>query len=373
VVSIVGTRPEAIKMRPVLQALACRPELDQAVILTGQHAGIGQTLAPTAVPVDALLLNLAEQTAGEILETLRHVLGLRLARLRPDLVMVQGDTTSALAGALAARDCGISIAHVEAGLRSGDFQQPWPEEGNRIRIDRLSSLLFAPTEASARNLHEEGIRGSIHVTGNSGIDALLEAASVAPAEDAGARKLVLATCHRRENWPALSRIAEALQRMAGSMPVEILFLLHPNPGLQREMRRLFAGKAGVRLQEPVGHAEMVRLMARSWLILTDSGGIQEEGPALGRPVLVLRNVTERPEALDCDSIELVGVDPDRIVAAVRRLLQEPERYRHMAQPRFPFGDGHAAPRIAEAAAHFVGGYEHAATGAIAPRCPVSAI
>jgi len=283
---------------------------------------------------------------------LRDALALVLTRLRPRLVLVQGDTGSALAGALAARDCGIPVGHVEAGLRSGDLQQPWPEEGNRIRIDRLAALLFAPTELNAANLRREQLAGEIHVTGNSGIDALLDAAPPIRAPSAGVKTL-LVTCHRRENWPALGSVAAALRRIAAELPLEILFLLHSNPALAGAARRLLGGVPSVRLREPVEHREMITLLSGAWAVLTDSGGLQEEAPALGRPLLVLRDVTERPEALACESIELVGTDPDAILTAVRKLHESPELYAHMAQPRFPFGDGRAAPRIASIVAGYL--------------------
>ncbi len=354
VVSIVGTRPEAIKMVPVVHSLAGRPSLAQQLILTGQHAKLeaGFCLAPDRIR--SLDLNLREQTAGEISETLRDALVRELRLRRPDLVLVQGDTSSALAGALAARECGIPVGHVEAGLRSGDLQQPWPEEGNRIRIDRLAALLFAPTPLAAHHLAEEGVAGAVHVTGNTGIDALLDAqARCPPARRRSGRKLILATCHRRENWGELASIAAALKRLVAALSVDVLFLLHSNPALRSTCRKLLAGEPRIRLVPAVEHQEMVLLMDRSWLILTDSGGLQEEGPALGKPVLVLRETTERTEALDTDNIELVGTDPDRILASVSRLLEDRDRYRRMSRPSFPFGDGKAAPRIAHLVERFL--------------------
>jgi UDP-N-acetylglucosamine 2-epimerase len=349
ILSIVGTRPEAIKMGPVVRALAGRPALRQELILTGQHKGIDEEFGLSKRSIHQLDINLAEQTAGEIREALHEALLRRISRRRPDLVLVQGDTTSALAGALAARDCKVPVGHVEAGLRSGDIQQPWPEEGNRIRIDAMADLLFAPSETAAQNLSaEERVTGRVHVTGNSGIDALLHARLSCPIQSAGERKTVLVTCHRRENQgPELARVAEALKRLVRELPLDIVFPLHTNPHLRLAVKRLLGGEPHIALIDPVGHREMVRLMERCWLILTDSGGLQEEGPALGKPVLVLRNTTERTEGVASANVALVGTDPERIFEAVDTLLQDEEHYGSMSEPHFPFGDGQAAPRIAD--------------------------
>jgi UDP-N-acetylglucosamine 2-epimerase len=356
ILSVVGTRPEAIKMAPVVRALAERPRLDQELVLTGQHRDLEKMFDLPAHAVHQLDVNLTEQTAGEICEAVREALCRHLSRRRPDFVLVQGDTSSALAGALAAKDCGIKVGHVEAGLRSGDLLQPWPEEGHRVRIDALSDILFAPSDAAARNLSaERQVRGAIHITGNSGIDALFHARSLCPAQPSpGERRIVLVTCHRRENQGAqLRKIAAALKRMARELPLEILFPLHPNPHLRRAVRQLLGQEPNIALVDSVDHAQMVRLMDSAWLLLTDSGGLQEEGPALGKPVLVLRNTTERGEAVESENLELVGTDPERIFNAVSRLLHDPQRYARMSRPSFPFGHGGAAPRIAEIVEDFL--------------------
>jgi UDP-N-acetylglucosamine 2-epimerase (non-hydrolysing) len=277
-----------------------------------------------------------------------------LVPVPPDLVLVQGDTTSALAGALAAADCGVPLGHVEAGLRSFDLQQPFPEEGNRIAIDRLSNLLFAPTAAAAANLAAEPeIRGKVIVTGNTGIDALFAARDAAgPPPPQKDRKLILVTCHRRENQgAAMIGICRALRRLVSEFPVRVILPLHLNRHVREAMKGALRAVQHIDLIDPVGHHEMVQLMLASWIILTDSGGLQEEGAALGRPVLVLRNVTERGEA--AANIELVGTAEAAIVAAVTRLMEEPERHRRMAVPSPAFGDGRAAPRIADAVAAFL--------------------
>jgi UDP-N-acetylglucosamine 2-epimerase (non-hydrolysing) len=262
-----------------------------------------------------------------------------------------------LGAALAAYDCAVPIGHIEAGLRSGDRRQPWPEEDNRVLIDRMADLLFAPTPSAATNLaRERDARGRIFVTGNTGIDALLLVRPAQRQPTENSCKTILVTCHRRENQGArLPAVAAALKRIAAELPVEILFVLHSNPRLRRTVQRLLGGAPNVALIEPLGHSEMVGLMDRSWLILTDSGGIQEEAPYLGLPVLVLRDRTERVEALAAGNAELVGTRSENIYKAVARLLQDESLYGTRARPRFPFGDGHAAPRIARAVEAYFGG------------------
>lgn len=354
VLAVVGTRPEAIKLAPVVAAIAARPGLTISLLLTGQHKGLeghfpGRDIA-------AFTLDLREHSVGELRERLHFAVSAHLARHRPDLVMVQGDTTSALAGALAAHELRIPIAHVEAGLRSHDYAQPYPEEDNRVAIDAMADLLFAPTMVAAANLAAEpAVRGTVSVTGNSGIDALLEAAArVAPPPSSGKeRRIILVTSHRRENGgPALASICTALKRLVAELPVEIVFALHDNPHRRAAFSAALGGVEGVRLTDALPYEDMVREMMGAWIILTDSGGLQEEGPALGRPVLVMRGVTERVEAPA--NVELVGTDPDEIVAAVHRLLMNEIRYARMAQPALPFGDGQAAPRIAVAVERFLG-------------------
>jgi UDP-N-acetylglucosamine 2-epimerase len=355
VVSIVGTRPEAIKMAPVARALAARPRLEHRVVLTGQHKDLAPLFAdcPTR-SVQELHFDPASKSVPRLREGLHRLLCGAFAVAPVDLVLVHGDTASALAGAFAARDCGIALGHVEAGLRSFDFRQPWPEEGYRVAIDALADLLFAPTEAAAENLRRDPrATGRIFVTGNTGIDALLEARARVEERavvrgDRG-RKTILVTCHRKENQgEPVQAICAALRRLAREEPVEIAVLLHPNRHARRPLEEALAQEPCIRLLEPLPHGEMVRLMDRSWLILTDSGGLQEEGPALGTPVFVLREVTERPEGLASDAVRLVGTATQSIVDAVRELLHDPALYERMSRPSLPFGDGKAAPRIAEA-------------------------
>ena len=341
-------------MAPVARALAGREGFDHEILLTGQHADLSRYFDDDAEGLRPLPFSPHGRTPDGLREAL-HALLLGVLRKRPaDLVLVHGDTTSAVAGASAALDCGIPIGHVEAGLRSFDRDQPFPEEGHRIAIDAMADLLFAPTQIAAGNLRlEKAAQGRIWVTGNSGIDALLLAREriappAAPSSGDG-RRLILATCHRRENQgePALA-LCEALKRMVQTLPVRVAVPLHINPLARRGMEEALAGAEHIELLEPLRYDEMVRLMESSWLILTDSGGLQEEAPALGKPVLVLRNVTERPEALASGSLELVGTDPGRIVAAVAGLLADGEKYARMARPAFPFGSGQASERIVDA-------------------------
>jgi UDP-N-acetylglucosamine 2-epimerase (non-hydrolysing) len=276
----------------------------------------------------------------------------------PDLIVVQGDTSSALGGALAARDLAIPLAHVEAGLRSHDPAQPWPEEGNRVAIDRLADLLFAPTRGNADNLVKERLGGEIFVTGNTGIDALAAAAGPLPVKrwarwlPRGRMKL-LVTCHRRENWErGLDHLAEALTALANEGICSDV-VLPPNPTVTARLIDLLKDHRLIRLVPPMSHPALIAAMRRADVILSDSGGMQEEAPALGVPLLVLRDKTERPEGVESGSMVLVGTEPNRIVSAVIGIRDDPVRRRAMARPCLPFGDGRAAPRIARECRDFV--------------------
>ena len=265
------------------------------------------------------------------------------------LVVVQGDTSSALGGALGAAQLGIPVAHVEAGLRSHDRRNPWPEEDFRIAIDALSSLLFAPTELNAANLRREAVRGTIHVTGNTGIDALADRMPLLQAsiEDRAGKRKILVTCHRRESWgEGLAGIAACLVELGRRGDVEIELVLHPNPTVAGEMRRVLSFGRNIHLSAPCGHMEMLERMRGSDLILSDSGGMQEEAPALGVPLLILRDRTERPEGIASGNAILVGRDPNRIQEVVERLLANYALLQSMRKPALPYGDGRAAERIA---------------------------
>jgi UDP-N-acetylglucosamine 2-epimerase (non-hydrolysing) len=359
IASIVGTRPEAIKMMPVVLAAQARGQVEHRLIATGQHDTLfDRAVAEFGVAVDA---RLGSGPGGEHPDAqvarLRQALRPVLAAARPDIVLVQGDTSSALAGALAGRDARCRVGHVEAGLRSHDLTQPWPEEGNRVAIDAVADLLFAPTAAAARNLAAEpAVHGRVLVTGNTGIDALRImrariAAEPALTEAIGAAlsglagHLILATCHRRENQVHLERIAAALRALGARGDATLVIPLHPNPAAGARLRAMLDGAPGIRLIAPASYAETVWLMERASFLLTDSGGLQEEAPAIGRAVLVMRAVTERPEAMETGNLKLVGTDGAGIVAEAGALLDHPTRLAAMSRPAFPYGDGHAAPRI----------------------------
>jgi UDP-N-acetylglucosamine 2-epimerase (non-hydrolysing) len=279
---------------------------------------------------------------------------------RPALLVVQGDTSSAFGGALAADALGIPLAHVEAGLRTHDPLLPWPEEEFRVAIDARADLMFAPTELSAANLRAEGVSGEVHVTGNTGIDAVLAAAEDLPPRASGPPRL-LVTCHRRESWgEGLQAIAAALVELVPAAAIQVV--LHPNPKVAATMRSHLDGIDGIRLQPPCGHRDLLALMRAATITLSDSGGIQEEAAALGAPLLVMRDKTERPEAIATGNMILVGTDTGRIVVEVRRLLADPAALAAMAHPALPYGDGQSGSRIAAIIAEWLGQKKRARSG-----------
>lgn len=362
---VFGTRPEAIKMLPLLAELRRRPGLAPIALSTGQHgAMLDQVLSAFGERCDHALPRLPRGLS--LSETFARVLtgvAAVIAAEQPELVLVHGDTTTALAGALAAFQARVPIGHVEAGQRSFDLDHPWPEEMHRVAVDAMADLLFAPTLRAAAHLRAEyRARGRILVTGNTGIDALLwlrarfqhDPAGAARAEAAlppphPAKRLLLVTAHRRETLEAgLLGICEAVATLAARGDVELVWPLHSNPAVRGPVLRHLAGRAGVHLLDPLDPLAMVALLGRATLVLTDSGGLQEEAPALGRPVLVLRETTERPEAVEEGVARLVGTDPAAIVAEAARLLDDAEFHATMARVVFPFGDGSASRRIADA-------------------------
>ena len=334
-------------MAPVAQALAARGGRP-LLVLTGQHPQLRlDEFGLGGFPFVHL------DCPGEQ-DPHRHVRKVTAALLpllsdRPDLLVVQGDTSSALGASLAAFTAGVPVAHVEAGLRTHDPALPWPEEEYRTAIDASADLLFAPTQIAAANLRREGAPGELHVTGNTGIDSLLAAeAKLAPPtlHDGGLPRL-LVTCHRRESWGAgLESIASALLELAAGGRAWIDVIVHPNPHVAAVMRERLDGRDGISLLGATSHGELVRRVRDCDLVLSDSGGIQEEAPALGTPLLVLREKTERPEAIASGNARLIGTSAERIVAETRRLLDNPAERLAMARRSFPFGDGRAAPRIA---------------------------
>jgi UDP-N-acetylglucosamine 2-epimerase (non-hydrolysing) len=369
VLFVFGTRPEAIKLCPVVLHMRGRAaEFEVKVCATAQHREmLDQVLAAFGVQPDYDLnvmrpdQSLA-QASSRILAALDPVLG----QDPPGMILVQGDTTTTLCGALAGFYHKIPVGHVEAGLRTGDIWRPFPEEMNRVLTTRLAALHFAPTTTSADNLRQDlAPESRIVVTGNSGIDAVLYVRDRLERGDlAGpgwpmldpARKLIAVTAHRRESFGAgFERIAAALGRLARRPDVQIVYPVHPNPNVQAPIRRALAGLANVFLIDPLDYVPFVDLMRRAHFLLTDSGGIQEEGPSLGKPVLVLRDTTERPEAVAAGTVKLVGTDEDRIVAEATILLDDPAEHRRMSLIHNPYGDGTASCRIADAVARYSSG------------------
>lgn len=357
---VIGTRPEAIKMAPVIKALRNTDWAKCSVVATAQHRGLlDQTLAQFGIVPDMDLDLMTEgQSMVDLTSRLLPSLAAAVDQSGARAVLAQGDTASVFAAALVAFYAQIPFGHVEAGLRTNDLGQPFPEEGFRQMVARLSRWHFAPTESAAANLRREGIaERSIHVTGNTGIDSLMEVAANgrAPtaASDGKGSRLILLTAHRRESFGRpMAAVFSAVRQIADKYPdVHVLYPVHPNPNVKSMARDMLGDHPRIVLREPMDYLEFVQAMADSYLILTDSGGIQEEAPALGKPVLVLREQTERPEAIDFGVAKLVGTDGGRIFKEVARLLDDPARYSEMAVGRSPYGDGLAAPRIEKILRH----------------------
>ena len=363
ILSVFGTRPEAIKMAPVVKALAEDPSFDAKVCVTAQHRQmLDQVLELFAIQPDFDLdLMKADKTLGDITGNVLHGMEGIFAQWQPDMVLVHGDTTTTLAAALSSYYAKVPVGHVEAGLRTGDKYSPWPEEMNRHLAGALADVHFSPTEKARENLLHEGIAPeSIHVTGNTVIDALLtvEERIRSDADLRGRlerhfpfldpqKYLVLVTGHRRENFGSgFENICQAIATLARRDDVQVVYPVHLNPHVQEPVRRILSDLSNVFLLKPQDYLSFVYLMHRCTLVLTDSGGIQEEAPSLGKPVLVMRDTTERPEALEAGTALLVGTDRARIVREVSRLLDAPEAYRTMAEAHNPYGDGTAARRIA---------------------------
>jgi UDP-N-acetylglucosamine 2-epimerase (non-hydrolysing) len=357
VMSVFGTRPDTIKMAPVAQALAAaRPAFDPLICVTAQHRRMLDDLLGLfeLVPDFDLDVMRADQTLTEI--TTRVLAGMEpvLAEAKPDVVLVHGDTSTSTAAALAAYYARIPVGHVEAGLRTGTRWEPFPEEMNRRLTGRIASYHFAPTATARANLLRENVDpADIFVTGNTVIDAFLETAARPergdPPEWAGleeGRPLIFVTAHRRENHDRMADICGALADIAAlpSRP-QILWPVHPSPRVAPLAHRLLDGVPGIKLVEPMAYDTTVQSVKRSTLVLTDSGGLQEEAPCLGKPVLVMRNETERPEGIAAGTLELVGADRGAILAATRRLLEDEVAYARMARASNPYGDGKAAERI----------------------------
>jgi UDP-N-acetylglucosamine 2-epimerase (non-hydrolysing) len=358
VLVVFGTRPEAIKLAPVIHRLREAPQQFQVrVAVTGQHRELlDQALEIFSIQPDHdLRLMQAGQTLSGLTSRILAAMEPVIAAERPDWVLVHGDTTTTMCGALAAFYAGVRVGHVEAGLRTGDLSAPFPEEMNRVVVGRLADLHFAPTEQAAANLRAEGVTEGIEITGNTGIDAVLEIrdglvsgrlrAEGLPKLDP-TKKLIAVTGHRRESFgDGFERICDALARLADRGDTEIVYAVHPNPNVIGPVERRLGKRANIHLITPLPYVPFVELMRRSHILLTDSGGIQEEAPSLGKPVLVMREKTERPEAVTAGTARLVGTDADRIYVECARLLDDSDEYARRSHLHNPYGDGHAAERI----------------------------
>lgn len=356
ILTVLGTRPEAIKLAPVIRELAGRPGVAHALCVTGQHRQmLDQVLGIFGlVPDHDLAIMKPDQDLTHITTAVLERLGALLEAQRPDWVIVQGDTTTAFAAALAAFYRRVRVAHVEAGLRTGDLHAPWPEEMNRQAIARIASVHFAPTAMAAENLRREGVpERAVLVTGNTVVDAL-HWVCARPNGARGpdwldpARRLILVTGHRRDTLEGgLEQVCRGLVALAGRGDVQIVYPVHLNPRVRDVATRLLGDVPGIHLIPPQDYPSFVALMRRAALIVTDSGGIQEEAPGLGVPVLVTRPTTERPEAIEAGAAELVGTDADALVAAAGRILDAPLGGGAASGRPNPFGDGHAARRIVD--------------------------
>lgn len=359
---ILGTRPEAIKLAPVIQTFQRDPAFETQVVLTGQHKEmVAQVMQLFGLQADHDLAIMQHgQTLTDI--TCRSLQGLDnlFVQLQPQLILVQGDTTTAFAAALAAFYKQIPVGHVEAGLRTDSIYNPYPEEANRRLISQITQLHFAPTSLSFENLERSGVLGKIYNTGNTVIDALLNVADRHPAcpvsgLDWDKYRVILSTVHRRENWgEPLQDIAQGfLQVLEKFADTALLLPMHRNPTVREPLKRILGDHPRVFLTEPLDYSELVGAIQRCYLLLTDSGGLQEEAPSLGKPVLVLRETTERPEAVMAGTAKLIGTHSDTIMQETGRLLSQPTAYQEMANAINPFGDGHASERIAQAVKAFL--------------------
>ena len=359
VMAVFGTRPEAVKMAPLVLALKACPDIDTALVVTAQHREMLDQVLDLfgLVPDHDLDLMKAGQTLTDITARVLTHLGPVLDERKPALVLVHGDTTTTFAASLAAFYRQIPVGHVEAGLRTPDRYNPYPEEMNRRLTTQLTNLHFAPTATAEAHLRAENVdAAAIHRTGNTVIDALLMTARKLPANPEAAGRQILVTAHRRENWgEPMANICRAIKRLADANPdVRVLFPIHKNPVVRETANGILGDHPRVEMIEPLDYAPFVAAMRDSHLILTDSGGVQEEAPSLGKPVLVMRTTTERPEAIDAGTVELVGTDEEMIVRTAQRLLDDQAAYDRMAKAVNPYGDGHACARIVEATRHFLG-------------------
>lgn len=365
VMSVFGTRPEAIKMAPLVLELKRRPELESIVCVTAQHREmLDSVLREFDIrPEHDLNIMQSGQSLADITSRVLRGMGPVYEQEKPGLVLVHGDTTTTFAAALAAFYAHIPVGHVEAGLRTFDRWSPWPEEMNRRMTGQLASFHFAPTQRNAENLRRENVDGSVWVTGNTVIDALRYTASGEGFSrpelgdiDYVNRRVVTLTCHRRENYgKPMRNIFEAVRNTARRFPdVIFVYPVHLSPVVRQAAGELLSGLPNVKLIEPLDAVDMHRLMAKSYMVMTDSGGLQEEAPALGKPVLVLRRETERPEAVEAGTVVLAGTEREKIELLAAKLLTDRAEYEKMARAVNPYGDGRACPRIADAICYAFG-------------------
>ena len=359
VMSVFGTRPEAIKMAPLVLELEKRPELESVVCVTAQHREMLDSVLEEFHIKPKYDLNIMQsgQSLSDITSRVLHGMAPVYEQEKPGLVLVHGDTTTTFAASLAAFYAHIPVGHVEAGLRTFDRWSPWPEEMNRRMTGQLASLHFAPTKRNAENLRREGVEGSIWITGNTVIDALRYTASGEGFSrpelgdiDYVNHRVITLTCHRRENYGGPMRnIFEAVRNTALRFPdVIFVYPVHLSPVVRQAAGELLSGVPNIKLMEPLDAVDMHRLMAKSYMVMTDSGGLQEEAPALGKPVLVLRRETERPEAVEAGTVVLAGTERERIELLAAKLLTDRAEYDRMAHAVNPYGDGRACERIADA-------------------------
>ena len=365
VMSVFGTRPEAIKMAPLVLELKRRPELESIVCVTAQHREmLDSVLREFDIrPEHDLNIMQSGQSLADITSRVLRGMGPVYEQEKPGLVLVHGDTTTTFAAALAAFYAHIPVGHVEAGLRTFDRWSPWPEEMNRRMTGQLASFHFAPTQRNAENLRRENVEGSVWVTGNTVIDALRYTASGEGFSrpelgdiDYVNHRVVTLTCHRRENYgKPMRNIFEAVRNTAKKFPdVIFVYPVHLSPVVRQAAGELLSGLPNVKLIEPLDAVDMHRLMAKSYMVMTDSGGLQEEAPALGKPVLVLRRETERPEAVEAGTVVLAGTEREKIELLAAKLLTDSAEYEKMARAVNPYGDGRACPRIADAICYAFG-------------------
>ena len=349
IVAIIGTRPEAIKMAPILSLLKKDKNISLVTISTGQHKELLKPIfslfkIKPDIELDVMKKN---QTLVDIQNNVLSKTYNELNKIKPDLLLVQGDTSTVLASSLAAFYLKIPIGHVEAGLRTHDMYNPFPEEANRVLVSNLSSIHFCPTKESKTNLEKENITKNLFITGNTVIDSLLAVSKTIKSKPLSESKKILLTCHRRENFGApLEAIFEAVLEIAKERKdITFVYPVHPNPNVKRLAQEKLSNVKNIELVEPLDYLDFIRAMKESYLILTDSGGVQEEAPALGKPVLILRENTERPEVIAYGVAKIVGYNKAKIKKEVYKLLDNKEYYKSMVKGRSPYGDGKSAQKI----------------------------